>query len=266
MHTVILSIHFPSATSRGNNHIHRSASEPGFLCEVINWEKDKCLFAGHHRTYLVFGCCEHVQAVRGKEEEQGEAGDEASTQEPQEDSSDDNQEEESEGGEQSPAEDDPSDDGEPLESLDDASDASETRLQCEHDDDGSSGDDEAVNQEGDAKVRDDDDSSAETLVLGQVPANNDDDDGVSEHDTESDSPDVENLCTPEKPEFPWREELFQSPMMGRAPAPQEELQDMCVGLLEHFGEFYPEIAAILILNSCGFANVVMLFSCFGIVL
>ena len=189
--------------------------------------------------------------ARSKEEEQGEAGDESSPEQAKEDSSDGDQEEEreekSEGEEESPAQDEPSDDDAHLGSPDDAFDAGEMCSQCGHDDDDETSGDEDVNQK--VVCRDDDGSGAETLVLGsldQDPVNHDGGD-ASDRDTQPDSPDVENLCTPEKPEYPWREELFQSPMMGRAPAPYDELQEMCVGLLEHFGEFHPEIAAILIL-------------------
>ena len=188
--------------------------------------------------------------ARSKEEEQGEADDESSPEEAQEDSSDDDQEEEreekSEGGEESPAHDSSYDDAH-LGSPDDAFDG-EMCSQCEHDGDDETSGDEDVNQK--VECRDADGSDAETLVLGsldQDPVNHDDGEDVSDRDTQPDSPDVENLCTPEKPEYAWREELFQSPMMGRAPAPYDELQEMCAGLLEHFGEFHPEVAAILIL-------------------
>ena len=197
-----------------------------------------------------------MQARSKQEEDKDEARGESSPEEAEEESgsSDDDQEQESQGGEESPAqsglsEDETSDEDAHLGSPDDACDAGMMCSQCDHggDADESHGHDEGVNQ----KVGCCDDcSGAETVVLGsldQAPVNNDDGDDVSDLDTQPDSPDVENLCTPEKHEYAWREELFQSPMMGRAPAPHDELQEMCAGLLEHFGEFHPEIAAILIL-------------------
>ena len=86
------------------------------------------------------------------------------------------------------------------------------------------------------------DSDQETWTLGA-------DEHLEETATESDSEQsVEHvdLCTPEKkPDMLWREELFTTPIYGNSGPRREEITEMCIGLLQYFGQNEPEIAKLL---------------------